>query len=424
VSDNRKRCFLEAMDALKDHYVGVLQRLVRTPSPVGEEGAAQEVMAQEMRAVGLEVDVFEIDRERLRGRPDFVDDGRSYRNRPNVVGVQRGNGGARSFLLNAHIDCAPVDGDGTWQHEPYSGEIADGKLHGRGAWDDKAGCMQMLWIVAALKHADIAPRGDVTLMSVIEDEMTGNGTLACVDRGYLADGAVILDGTWNERIIHAHMGQLMFRVVIDGDPAPAVACGRGTNPIHAAMRMVAAFDTLTKRRNDALTEPWGRNTRPVFINVGRVASGVWAGAIPQRCVLEAQYGFLPPTTVEQARRQILDLVYGALEDLEWYRLRPPKVEFFGYANDPFVGDPNNEVIVGLQRNGRELWEHNITLNPVTGCCDLRHLRANGAALPIPSCLYGPGRGMNAHVANECVYLDQVEQVAKTVGAFLLDWFGN
>ena len=244
VSQDRETRLLEAVDLLSEPYVALLQKLVQTPSPIGEEGPAQQIMAEEMKSLGLEVDHVEIDPERLSKVSGFVNDGRPFADRPNIVGVRKGSGGGRSLILTAHMDCAPVDDPRCWRHDPHSGHIEGGKLYGRGAWDDKAGCVQLLWIADALNRARIALKGDLILQSVVEDEITGNGTLACVDRGYLAEGAIVLDGTWPGRIINGHMGQIMFRVSLRGDSAPACSSSRGTNPILHASKLVEAFKAL------------------------------------------------------------------------------------------------------------------------------------------------------------------------------------
>ena len=58
---------------------------------------------------------------------------------PNVVSVIKGTGGGKSIILNGHVDVVPEGDRNTWTVEPYSGEIKDGKLYGRGSTDMKGG---------------------------------------------------------------------------------------------------------------------------------------------------------------------------------------------------------------------------------------------------------------------------------------------
>ncbi len=99
----------DAIDTLTPAYRDLLQALVRIPSPIGEEAAAQREVERAMRDIGLVTDVFDIDRKALAGVPGFTAPARDYDNRPCVVGTLKGDGGGRSIALNAHIDTAPVD---------------------------------------------------------------------------------------------------------------------------------------------------------------------------------------------------------------------------------------------------------------------------------------------------------------------------
>jgi acetylornithine deacetylase len=231
VTDSAEQRLHDALDALVPTYRGHLQELVRIPSPIGSEGAAQDVVARLMSAIGLSVDVFDIDPSALSGVAGFTAPGRHYAGRPCVVGTLKGSGGGRSLALNAHIDTAPIDPAGTWTHPPYSGAIDGDHLFGRGAWDDKAGVIECVMVADAVKRSGLDMRGDLVIQIVVEDEATGNGTLACLARGHRADAAIIVDGTWPERFIVSHMGQIWFRVDLHGRSAPASVGNRGSHPL-------------------------------------------------------------------------------------------------------------------------------------------------------------------------------------------------
>ncbi len=291
-------------------YRDLLQTLVRIPSPIGEEAAAQREVERAMRNIGLVTDVFDIDRKALAGVPGFTAPARDYGNRPCVVGTLKGDGGGRSIALNAHIDTAPVDAFGRWTHPPFSGHIEGERLYGRGSWDDKAGVVEILLIVEAFKQAGVKLRGDLVAQIVVEDEATGNGTLACLARGHHTDAAIIVDGTWPERFIVSHMGQLWFRVELEGRSAPASVASRGANPIAAIGPVMRTLQRFVDARN-AATAAWGTNTSPVFINIGRTIGGAWEGAVPSGCALDGQFGFVLPDTPDTARAALTEAVESA-----------------------------------------------------------------------------------------------------------------
>ena len=95
--------------------VKTLAALVRIPSVVGNEGEAQAFMRDAYLDAGLDVDVFEADRDALSKLPAFVDSGISFSGRPNVVGMWAGAGGGRSLILNGHTDIVSPEPVSAWR---------------------------------------------------------------------------------------------------------------------------------------------------------------------------------------------------------------------------------------------------------------------------------------------------------------------
>ena len=92
-----------------------------------------------------------------------------------VAGRLRGPGGGRSLHLTGHVDVVPVESEERWTHDPWGGEIAEGRMWGRGAGDMKAGIAAYLVAVEALQATGAELRGDLLFTSVIEEECGGNG---------------------------------------------------------------------------------------------------------------------------------------------------------------------------------------------------------------------------------------------------------
>ena len=109
---------------LQEETTELLQRLIRfnTVNPPGNERAAQEYLRELPRRGGLRV--------RAARRPTTA--------RPNLVARLRGDGGrARRSATSAHVDTVLAT-PSEWKHDPWSGELADGFLWGRGALDMKS----------------------------------------------------------------------------------------------------------------------------------------------------------------------------------------------------------------------------------------------------------------------------------------------
>lgn len=412
------------IEALRPYYVHLLQRLVQTPSPLGLERDAQMMLAGEMKRLNLEVDVFDIAPIKLRQHPGFNTDHRkSFVDRPLVVGTWKGIGGGRSLILNAHVDTVPEGDISAWTDSPTSGRVVGDKVMGRGAWDDKAACVQLLWITEALQRCNVRLKGDLVLQSVIEDETTANGTLACIQRGHSADGAIILDGTSSDAIIVSHMGQQVFRVTIYGRPAPSCVSFRGHNPIETASRLVLKLGELQERKNDERGAPWGAAERPIFITVGYIHSGDGPYAVPNRAVIEGHLGFCPPQTLAEAREELRQALAEVCEGDPWLKENPCTLEFCGYTCEPYSVDPDNELIKTLCGNVKRLRDRDLRKLHITGAGDLRHLICPETGKPIPCCMHGPGRGRGAHVPDEYVEIPDVIEVAQNVASTALEWCG-
>ncbi len=423
MSDARSRVW-RAIESLESSGIAALQDFVRIPSPMGAEAAVQSEVARRMRALGLEVQVFDIEPARIESAPLFNRNPRRYADRPCVVGVLRGTGGGRSLVLNAHADTAPPGDEARWTHASTSGVIDDGWLYGRGSWDDKAGIAEMLLIVEALKRADVRLAGDLVLSVVVEDEESGNGSLACIERGFTGDAVVIMDGTWPERYIVSHIGHVWFEVRLFGRGAPSSVASRGLNPVLGVGPLVDAFSRFEKRRNDEDGRPWGNVARPYFLNIGRVAGGDYPGSVPREMRIECNYGFLPPETPEDARRKILAVVDETCRASGWPLERPAEVRFFGAETQAFQGRSASPLVDRLRDAVRREWKSEIVESPVTGWCDLRHYESNPWRPGVPGCLYGPGGGRNAHIEDEQFRVSDMVPVSRVLADVALDWCGH
>lgn len=441
------------IESLGDEYIAWLKDLVAVPSPTGGEADAQRIVETKMRKLGVFVRLVSFDPnapvpphesrffpsvrpedpvvKRIAcpdfsaGKPDEKFPGQfkprqSYAGRPCVVGLL-GKAAGPAFILNAHIDTAPVENSASWAHPPFSGHIDNGRLYGRGALDDKAGVAMMFMLAEAFLRADVSLPGRLILESVIEDEDTGNGTLACLQAGYACDAAIVIDGTWPYRIIDAHLGQLWLNGEVLGVPAAACSYARGQNPLDVTIALIAAWRNWTMECN--CSEPnWEGISNPFFVNPGMLHGGVWAGAVPESARFSVQVGFPPPWTpatvlsgLERIAGHVLEAFKGVAINLHSGTLAAP----------PFA-NRNNALARLLEETIREVHpdearQQQLRRVAVAGHCDLRHLRrADGS--PADAVLYGPGGGANPHVRDEYYETSHFVPVAQNIAAAVLRWF--
>ncbi|MCU1528417.1 MAG: peptidase [Frondihabitans sp.] len=83
-------------------------------------------------------------------------------------------------VLMAHLDVVPVAGDAPWRHPPFSAEIDDDAIWGRGTLDDKGALVAICEAVESLLERDFTPARDVWLSFGCNEEVDGNAARAAV----------------------------------------------------------------------------------------------------------------------------------------------------------------------------------------------------------------------------------------------------
>src|SRR6266702_6788883 len=99
---------LQKIDEHREKAIAFLQEMIAIPSVTGDEAKIQKFLSGYMARLGLDVDTWETDWEKLKKHPAYRPVDRGYEGRPNIVATLKGTGGGRSLLLNGHTDVIPV----------------------------------------------------------------------------------------------------------------------------------------------------------------------------------------------------------------------------------------------------------------------------------------------------------------------------
>src|SRR5580765_8471201 len=295
----------EAVERRRDDLVELLRSLVRQPSTLGAEAGAQDVVEQWLREAGFEVERVVPDAEAALADPSAGYPYLPYEGRSSVVGRLAGTGGGSALHLNGHVDVVPVERPDLWEHEPWSGEIADGRLWGRGAGDMKGGLAAHLVAAAAIAETCDDRRGDLLLSSVIEEECGGNGMWSVLRAGYDADAVLIGEPT-GLRLGHAGTGVVWARLTAAGGAGHAMLAG-GEGAFDRLCRAVAALRKVEAAINEPARDPVfaAVRERPYGMTIGRIEGGVWTASTPHRLAAYVRFGFgreLEPAEVQERMR--------------------------------------------------------------------------------------------------------------------------
>lgn len=421
LSSTAERAICEAVDRNFEAQIAYTQDLVRHPSLRGDEHTIQDFVADAFRARGLEIDRWRLSPEELASHPGAGPVAVSYERAWNVVGtyrppVERG----RSLILNAHVDVVPPGPLAMWTHPPFEPVIRDGWLYGRGAADMKAGHAANLFALDAIRAAGLAPTGRIHVQSVVEEESTGNGTLATHLRGYRADAALIPEPE-DEKLVRANVGVVWFTVEVQGRPAHTREMAEGFNAIDVAYRLIGALRELETAWNARHGDHPHFEDLPhaLNLNIGRIEGGDWASMVPAWCRFEARFAMYPGQTAEEVRTAVEEHLARAAAAHPALANSPPRVTWHGFFSQGYVLEPGSEAEDALARAHATVFGTPLESFVTPGYLDNRvHVLYDR----IPSLCYGPNcRAI--HGIDEAVEIESVRRITKAMALFVAHWCG-
>jgi succinyl-diaminopimelate desuccinylase len=327
--------------------------------------------------------------------------------------VRRHYGDGRVIGLNAHGDVVPP-GDG-WTHDPYGGEVIDGKLYGRAAAVSKSDFATYTYALRALESLHAPLQGGVELYFTYDEEFGGElGPGWLLDQHIVKPDLLIAAG-FSYQVVTAHNGCLQLEVTVHGKMGHAAVPQTAVDALQAATRILVALyeeNTCLRRTTSAV-----KGIDHGYINVGRIEGGTNTNVVPGKVLLKIDRRMIPeedPTQVEDAlRRLIADAVAGqAGITVEVKRL------LLARALVPLPG--NRPLVEALSRHASALFGEAIEPSGTPLYADARLFAERG----IPAVLYGAGPRTvlesNAKRADEHVVLDDLKRATKVVARALYD----
>ncbi len=431
-----------AVAALQPWMVDTLGALVAAPSPSGAEQPAVDVFEQQLRDLGLAPERIAQDSAAIAGSPLFSCPCTPDGGRHNLLarhlppgGAQAAAGG-RSVLFNGHLDVVPTGPEALWRHPPFAPHVADGWLYGRGAGDMKGGLVCALAAFKALQQLGWQPAGIVGFNAVVDEENTGNGTLATVaalqQRGAaggigramaqarLTDfDAVIIPEPFAETLMSAQVGVLWLTVTLTGRPAHVGYMRSGLNPIEAAQAVMAELKALQaewnapERRHPAFADV----VQPININLGRLEGGEWHSSVPCTATMGLRVGFYPDEDPDIVRTAVEARIRAAAAAVN--AELGVAISHEGFKAPGCVYDLDAPAMRALADAHQAVNGHAPERLACTATTDGRHFRL---LTDIPVTNYGP-EARHIHGLDECVSLASMQRVTTVLARYLVDWCG-
>ncbi len=372
----------ELTSKLDDSYtVRLLKEMIGINSVVGQEGELAEYLKSELEALGLRCETQEVEP-----------------GRPNVYARLEGQAPGRRLNFNGHMDTVPVvEG---WETDPFTPVEREGRLHGLGSCDMKAGIACALNMLRAFVESDYAFDGELSFSGVIDEEAYGKGAKAMLKSDYGKVDAIILaepyPGDETKPIPLGITGKILYDVHVRGRAAHGFRPHLGVNAIEEASKIIANLDRMVFKNHPE----FGRGNYCTLKIEGGYT--IYSVVIPERCRFEVNRLLVPGETVETAIGDMETLIESLdLEAEVKVRTKPPRYEAFVMDK----AEPIIEVFDGVYRDvtGKApLYEF------AYGITDANIFAGEGG---IPCLHLGPQRG-GAHQRNEYVSLDWLPPISK------------
>lgn len=412
---------LSAVEAGFDDQIELTRKLVAIPSRRNAEGPAQEFMVAELTARGYRVEEVVTDTVALREHPGFSPISEHASQVPSIVATHEPRSvKGRSLILNGHIDVVPEGPAEMWTTPPYEPRMQGDWLYGRGSGDMKAGLIATLAALDALRRLGYQPSARVHVQSVVEEECTGNGALACLVAGYTADAAIIPEPE-DDKLVRANMGVLWFEVAISGRPVHVREAGAGVNAIDAATRTTESLRKIEARWNAEAPEHrhFEDLDHPVNFNVGRIEGGDWASTVAAWCRMQCRISIYPGDDPAARAAEIEAHLRQDLGDDPFLADNPPKVTWNGFFARGYVLEEGSDAEEALARAHLRACRAPLESFTTPGYLDGRVFVIYA---DMPCLVYGP-LSEAIHGSDERVNLASLRRVTQTIALFIADWCG-
>lgn len=370
----------------REETIALLQDLVRVPSvnPPGDVRRAIQLCEVKLAAAGFEVKTVGATSEKM-----------------NVIGTLHGRETGPRLAFNAHVDVVPVGDETAWTYPPFGGEIADGRIYGRGAGDDKASVTAQVMAGVALARSDVPFQGTLIVTEVADEETSGElGSGYIVREGHVeADFVIVGEQTMNQ-ICVAERGAVGIQVVVQGVAGHAAAPWEGTNAIEGMGQVLTA---LGKELWPALEQRTHHYLPCSTATISMINGGVKTNVIPDRCEIYIDRRILPGETPESVTAEIQSVAERAIASVAKLRVKVT-VKASRPARE---SDPDSLIGRALQEATRFLGNEPV-ITGFFGGTDARHF----ASRDRPIMVVGPGQPTTAHTPDEWVGIDEVMEATR------------
>ncbi len=374
-------------DEQKDEIINFTSELVKLPGESGDESKTAERVIRKMKSLSYdEVSVDEYG---------------------NVLGILKGDQPGRTIVFDGHMDVVPIREPELWEHTPFGGEIAQGKIWGRGTADMKGALAAMICAPAYLKRSEFA--GTILVSaSVAEEILIGAAFSKILDRNDV--DAVVIGEPTGLKLGIAEKGRAGIEIISHGTVAHSSRPDLGDNAVYRMMEAVEKIRTLPRRTDPVLGEE--------VIELVEISSlpSPGNGSIPGECKSFWECRLLQGETKES----FLGRWKKGLSGIEKVELKIAQINLESYTGvnmsmEDFLPGwitDNNQRFTALVKKSIGECDRDLALYAAPYGCNAL---VSAGVRNIPTVILGPGDISLAHKPNEFIKIEELLKCAEIYG---------
>jgi acetylornithine deacetylase/succinyl-diaminopimelate desuccinylase family protein len=401
--EQKVRAFLKDEQQAQVRFLAEIVK-IPTDNPLGDCAPAAEKAARLIESFGWTVERHPV--------PEQIVKAAGMVSCTNLI-VRRRFGPGPTIALNTHGDVVPP-GEG-WTSDPYSAEIRDGWMYGRGAAVSKSDFATYIWALRALEASGARLGGAVELHFTYDEETGGE-----IGPGYLlAQGLskpdLAIGAGFSYAVVTEHNGCLHLEVEVNGRSAHAAKPWTGVDALQAATAILSALYAWRPSLETRVSATPGIGAPQ--LTIGLINGGINTNVVPDRVVFRLDRRIVPEENVDAVETELRNVIGDAVTKVPG---ASAEIRCILLAK-PLQRLPAGERMVeALCRRASEVMGEPISASGVPLYTDARHYTAHG----VPIVLYGAGprtiEEANAHRADERLPISDLFKATEVIALTLAD----
>jgi succinyl-diaminopimelate desuccinylase len=397
------------IDAHFDEETAFLQQLIRVPTdtPPGNNAPHAERTAELIKAFGFEAEKHPVPEADVRAY--------GMESITNLIVRRRyGNAGeGKTIALNAHGDVVPP-GEG-WTHDPYGGEIVDGKIYGRASAVSKCDFASFTFAVRALEALGAPLKGAVELHFTYDEEFGGEMGPGWLLKNGLTKPDLLIAAGFSYEVVTAHNGCLQMQVTVHGKMAHAAIPDTGVDALQGAVHILNALYAQNTLYQQVTSQVEG--IKHPYLNVGRIEGGTNTNVVPGKVMFKLDRRMIPEENPAEVEASIRKVIADAAAECKGITADIKRL-LLANSMRPLPG--NKPLVEAIQKHGEALFGRKIPAMGTPLYTDVRLYAEAG----IPGVIYGAGPRtvLESHAkrADERLDLEDLRRATKVIARTLRD----